>query len=58
MRNPCPTLSLHHQMPPHHSDYIEFYQRLSIETLIFYSLEVRNKHTSMYMYFNTEPLEL
>uniref|UniRef100_A0A673VZF0 CCR4-NOT transcription complex, subunit 3a n=1 Tax=Salmo trutta TaxID=8032 RepID=A0A673VZF0_SALTR len=42
MRNPCPTLPFHHQMPPHHSDSIEFYQRLSTETLffIFYYLEV------------------
>lgn len=42
MRNPCPTLPYHHQVPPHHSDSIEFYQRLSTETLffIFYYLEV------------------
>src|SRR4029434_5113251 len=42
MRNPCPTLPFHHQVPPHHSDSIEFYQRLSTETLffIFYYLEV------------------
>ncbi|KAL3980659.1 RING finger protein [Sarotherodon galilaeus] len=41
MRNPCPTLPFHHQVPPHHSDSIEFYQRLSTETLffIFYYLE-------------------
>ncbi|XP_042597198.1 CCR4-NOT transcription complex subunit 3 isoform X2 [Cyprinus carpio] len=41
MRNPCPTPPFHHQMPPHHSDSIEFYQRLSTETLffIFYYLE-------------------
>lgn len=41
MRNPCPTLPYHHQIPPHHSDSIEFYQRLSTETLffIFYYLE-------------------
>uniref|UniRef100_A0A8C7ZEV3 CCR4-NOT transcription complex subunit 3 n=1 Tax=Oryzias sinensis TaxID=183150 RepID=A0A8C7ZEV3_9TELE len=41
MRNPCPTLPYHHQVPPHHSDSIEFYQRLSTETLffIFYYLE-------------------
>uniref|UniRef100_A0A8C9Z9F3 CCR4-NOT transcription complex subunit 3 n=1 Tax=Sander lucioperca TaxID=283035 RepID=A0A8C9Z9F3_SANLU len=41
MRNPCPTLPFHHQIPPHHSDSIEFYQRLSTETLffIFYYLE-------------------
>lgn len=47
MRNPCPTLSFHHQIPPHHSDSIEFYQRLSTETLffIFYYLEVRKKIT-------------
>lgn len=43
MRNPCPTLPFHHQIPPHHSDSIEFYQRLSTETLffIFYYLEVK-----------------
>uniref|UniRef100_A0AAY4ARA0 CCR4-NOT transcription complex subunit 3 n=1 Tax=Denticeps clupeoides TaxID=299321 RepID=A0AAY4ARA0_9TELE len=41
MRNPCPTLPYHHQIPPHLSDSIEFYQRLSTETLffIFYYLE-------------------
>ncbi|XP_068188587.1 CCR4-NOT transcription complex subunit 3-like isoform X2 [Antennarius striatus] len=41
MRNPCPTLPFHHQMPPPHSDTVEFYQRLSTETLffIFYYLE-------------------
>lgn len=43
MRNPCPTLPFHHQVPPPHSDTVEFYQRLSTETLffIFYYLEVR-----------------
>lgn len=42
MRNPCPTLPFHHQVPPPHSDTVEFYQRLSTETLffIFYYLEV------------------
>lgn len=46
MRNPCPTLPFHHQIPPHHSDSIEFYQRLSTETLffIFYYLEVTAPH--------------
>uniref|UniRef100_A0A8C2K503 CCR4-NOT transcription complex, subunit 3b n=1 Tax=Cyprinus carpio TaxID=7962 RepID=A0A8C2K503_CYPCA len=41
MRNPCPTLPFHQQMPPPHSDTVEFYQRLSTETLffIFYYLE-------------------
>uniref|UniRef100_A0AAX7VSP7 CCR4-NOT transcription complex subunit 3 n=1 Tax=Astatotilapia calliptera TaxID=8154 RepID=A0AAX7VSP7_ASTCA len=41
MRNPCPTLPFHHQVPPPHSDTVEFYQRLSTETLffIFYYLE-------------------
>uniref|UniRef100_A0A8C7UCW1 CCR4-NOT transcription complex subunit 3 n=1 Tax=Oncorhynchus mykiss TaxID=8022 RepID=A0A8C7UCW1_ONCMY len=41
MRNPCPTLPFHHQVPPPHSDSVEFYQRLSTETLffIFYYLE-------------------
>ncbi|KAF7686311.1 hypothetical protein HF521_015673 [Silurus meridionalis] len=41
MRNPCPTLPFHHQMPPPLSDSVEFYQRLSTETLffIFYYLE-------------------
>ncbi|XP_075771409.1 CCR4-NOT transcription complex subunit 3 isoform X3 [Pelodiscus sinensis] len=40
-RNPCPTPPYHHQMPPQHSDTVEFYQRLSTETLffIFYYLE-------------------
>uniref|UniRef100_A0A672LCK8 CCR4-NOT transcription complex subunit 3-like n=1 Tax=Sinocyclocheilus grahami TaxID=75366 RepID=A0A672LCK8_SINGR len=47
MRNPCPTPPFHHQVPPHHSDSIEFYQRLSTETLffIFYYLEVWHKGT-------------
>ncbi|ELR45619.1 CCR4-NOT transcription complex subunit 3, partial [Bos mutus] len=27
-RNPCPTPPYHHQMPPPHSDTVEFYQRL------------------------------
>lgn len=42
MRNPCPTLPFHHQVPPPLSDSVEFYQRLSTETLffIFYYLEV------------------
>ncbi|XP_044844487.1 CCR4-NOT transcription complex subunit 3 isoform X1 [Mauremys mutica] len=42
-RNPCPTPPYHHQMPPLHSDTVEFYQRLSTETLffIFYYLEVQ-----------------
>lgn len=42
MRNPSPTLPFHHQVPPPHSDSVEFYQRLSTETLffIFYYLEV------------------
>ncbi|KAG7270147.1 hypothetical protein CRUP_027217 [Coryphaenoides rupestris] len=58
MRNPCPTLPFHHQMPPHHSDSIEFYQRLSTETLffIFYYLEALKKqswrfHTKYMMWF-------
>ncbi|XP_018082450.1 CCR4-NOT transcription complex subunit 3 S homeolog isoform X3 [Xenopus laevis] len=40
-RNPCPTPPYHHQIPPLHSDTVEFYQRLSTETLffIFYYLE-------------------
>lgn len=40
-RNPCPTPPYHHQVPPPHSDTVEFYQRLSTETLffIFYYLE-------------------
>ncbi|XP_058874296.1 CCR4-NOT transcription complex subunit 3-like isoform X1 [Acipenser ruthenus] len=43
MRNPCPTPPYHHQVPPPHSDSVEFYQRLSTETLffIFYYLEVQ-----------------
>uniref|UniRef100_A0A3B4BHT6 CCR4-Not complex component Not N-terminal domain-containing protein n=1 Tax=Periophthalmus magnuspinnatus TaxID=409849 RepID=A0A3B4BHT6_9GOBI len=34
MRNPCPTLPFHHQVPPPHSDTVEFYQRLSTENLL------------------------
>ncbi|XP_061675708.1 CCR4-NOT transcription complex subunit 3-like isoform X3 [Syngnathoides biaculeatus] len=41
MRNPCPALPFHHRAPPAHSDSLDFYQRLSTETLffIFYYLE-------------------
>uniref|UniRef100_A0A3P8WJ10 CCR4-NOT transcription complex subunit 3 n=1 Tax=Cynoglossus semilaevis TaxID=244447 RepID=A0A3P8WJ10_CYNSE len=41
MRNPCPTLTFHQQVPPPQCDTVEFYQRLSTETLffIFYYLE-------------------
>lgn len=41
MRTPCPLLPFHHHTPPHHCDSIDFYQRLSTETLffIFYYLE-------------------
>nr|XP_023685872.1 CCR4-NOT transcription complex subunit 3 isoform X1 [Paramormyrops kingsleyae]XP_023685873.1 CCR4-NOT transcription complex subunit 3 isoform X1 [Paramormyrops kingsleyae]XP_023685874.1 CCR4-NOT transcription complex subunit 3 isoform X1 [Paramormyrops kingsleyae]XP_023685875.1 CCR4-NOT transcription complex subunit 3 isoform X1 [Paramormyrops kingsleyae] len=41
MRNACPTLPFHQLVPPPHSDSVEFYQRLSTETLffIFYYLE-------------------
>uniref|UniRef100_UPI00358E4AA0 CCR4-NOT transcription complex subunit 3 isoform X2 n=1 Tax=Myxine glutinosa TaxID=7769 RepID=UPI00358E4AA0 len=40
-RNPCPTPPYHHRLRPAHSDTLEFYQRLSTETLffIFYYLE-------------------
>ncbi|XP_054620548.1 CCR4-NOT transcription complex subunit 3-like isoform X2 [Dunckerocampus dactyliophorus] len=50
MRNPCPTLPFHHQMPPPHSDTVEFYQRLSTETLffIFYYLEVGGARALMH----------
>lgn len=50
MRNPCPTLPFHHQVPPPHSDTVEFYQRLSTETLffIFYYLEVKNRYENSF----------
>lgn len=50
MRNPCPTLPYHHQVPPPHSDSVEFYQRLSTETLffIFYYLEVHSRYSASY----------
>ncbi|KAI0220342.1 CCR4-NOT transcription complex subunit 3 [Lamellibrachia satsuma] len=40
-RNPCPTPAYYAQVPPHHSDTVEFFQRLSTETLffIFYYME-------------------
>jgi len=40
-RNPCPTPSYYPQVPPPHSDTVEFFQRLSTETLffIFYYME-------------------
>ncbi|XP_070580325.1 CCR4-NOT transcription complex subunit 3-like isoform X4 [Ptychodera flava] len=40
-RNPCPTPPYHHQVMPPHMDSVEFFQRLSTETLffIFYYLE-------------------
>jgi len=47
-RNPCPTPAYYAQVPPHHSDTVEFFQRLSTETLffIFYYMEVR-KHINV-----------
>ncbi|KAK3089617.1 hypothetical protein FSP39_005080 [Pinctada imbricata] len=40
-RNYCPTLPYYPQLPPPHSDTVEFFQRLSTETLffIFYYME-------------------
>ncbi|XP_046379033.1 CCR4-NOT transcription complex subunit 3-like isoform X1 [Haliotis rufescens] len=40
-RNPCPTPSYYPQVPPPHADSVEFFQRLSTETLffIFYYME-------------------
>ncbi|GLH00369.1 Putative ccr4-not transcriptional regulation complex not5 subunit [Gryllus bimaculatus] len=40
-RNPCPTPLYYHQVPLPHSDTVEFFQRLSTETLffIFYYME-------------------
>eukprot|EP00918_Siedleckia_nematoides_P005024 GHVU01011124.1.p1 GENE.GHVU01011124.1~~GHVU01011124.1.p1 ORF type:complete len:790 (+),score=114.32 GHVU01011124.1:136-2505(+) len=40
-RNPCPTPQYYPQLPPPHSDTVEFFQRLSTETLffIFYYME-------------------
>ncbi|XP_078316901.1 CCR4-NOT transcription complex subunit 3-like isoform X2 [Crassostrea virginica] len=40
-RNPCPTPSYYPQLPPPHADSVEFFQRLSTETLffIFYYME-------------------
>lgn len=40
-RNPCPTPAHYPQLPPHGSDSLEFFQRLSTETLffIFYYME-------------------
>lgn len=40
-RNPCPTPLYYHQVPLAHSDTVEFFQRLSTETLffIFYYME-------------------
>lgn len=35
LRNPFPTPAHHHQHPPQHVDSIEFFQRLSTETLFF-----------------------
>lgn len=50
-RNPYPTPAHHHQHPPQHVDSIEFFQRLSTETLffIFYYQEV-----SWHLYFSYE----
>lgn len=41
-RNPCPTPAYYPQVPPPHSDTLEFFERLSTETLffIFYYMEV------------------
>ena len=43
-RNPCPTPSYHCQVMPHRMGTLEFFMRLSTETLffIFYYQEVRN----------------
>ncbi|XP_060605969.1 CCR4-NOT transcription complex subunit 3-like isoform X1 [Ruditapes philippinarum] len=40
-RNPCPTPPYYPQLPPPHADSVEFFQRLSTETLffIFYYME-------------------
>ncbi|XP_048762642.1 CCR4-NOT transcription complex subunit 3-like isoform X2 [Ostrea edulis] len=40
-RNPCPSPSFYPQLPPPHADSVEFFQRLSTETLffIFYYME-------------------
>ncbi|XP_052265572.1 CCR4-NOT transcription complex subunit 3-like isoform X5 [Dreissena polymorpha] len=40
-RKPCPTPSYYPQLPPMHADTVEFFQRLSTETLffIFYYME-------------------
>ena len=42
-RNPCPAPAYYPSLPPPHSDTVEFFQRLSTETLffIFYYMEVR-----------------
>ena len=44
-RNPCPMPAYYPQVPPPHSDTVEFFQRLSTETLffIFYYMEVRHR---------------
>ncbi|XP_025095871.1 CCR4-NOT transcription complex subunit 3-like isoform X2 [Pomacea canaliculata] len=40
-RNPCPTPSYYQQVPPPHADSVDFFQKLSTETLffIFYYME-------------------
>ncbi|XP_050393673.1 CCR4-NOT transcription complex subunit 3 isoform X2 [Patella vulgata] len=40
-RNPCPTPSYYYQLPPPHADSVDFFTRLSTETLffIFYYME-------------------
>lgn len=40
-RSPCPTPAYYPQVPPPHADTVEFFQRLSVETLffIFYYME-------------------
>jgi len=47
-RNPCPTPAYYPQIPPALSDTVEFFQRLSVETLffIFYYMEVSIQHCS------------
>ncbi|KAK7506379.1 hypothetical protein BaRGS_00002491 [Batillaria attramentaria] len=63
-RNPCPTPSFYQQVPPPHADSLDFFSRLSTETLffIFYYMERHEEPKSItedyeqgtYIYFDYE----
>jgi len=62
-RNPCPTPAYYPQLPPPHADSVDYFQRLSTETLffIFYYMEVSVFFTTqlnIYIYNRDYPSRL